>query len=137
MQAVLNATDVRKDWGQFIDGVVRNRPQFVKRNRDFFAALSVDQLAAVLEAYRFTLSYSQEQDGSFSGSLGEIDLVANAPTLSELKGSLAHELVEYANEYMNEYTLYANAPNRKQHLPYVLRVLIQTSEADVARLIDA
>lgn len=30
----LNATDVRKNWSQFNDDVVRVGPQFVKRNRD-------------------------------------------------------------------------------------------------------
>lgn len=33
MQSVLNATDVRKNWSEFIDGVVQqNKPQFISRN---------------------------------------------------------------------------------------------------------
>lgn len=137
MTAVLNATDVRKNWGGFIDGVVRGRPEFVKRNRDYIAALSIPQLQTILSAYSFSLEYSQEDDGSFSGSLNEIDLVANAPSLPELKRALAHELVEYANEYMENYALYSQAPNRRGHLPYVLRVLIQPGEEAVAALINA
>ena len=136
MQEVLNATEVRQNWGGFIDGVVRSRPEFVRRNRDFFAALSLDHLSAVLSPYLFHLEAAQEADGSFSGSLREIDLVANAPTLEELKSALAGELVEYANEYMQEFDTYSRAPNRKGHLPYVLHVLIQRDTAAVAALID-
>ncbi len=31
MQEVINATDVRRDWGSFIDNVVRFKPSLVKR----------------------------------------------------------------------------------------------------------
>ncbi|HEY8346392.1 MAG TPA: hypothetical protein VIL07_03855 [Symbiobacteriaceae bacterium] len=135
--SAISATEVRKNWGGFIDSVVRGRPEFVKRNRDFIAVLSIPHLETVLSAYRFHLVYDQEADGSISGSLQEIDVVANAPSVSELKQALAHELLEYAREYMEHYDLYSHAPNRKGHLPYVLRVLIQPDEAAVAALIDA
>lgn len=137
MTAIMNATDVRKNWGGFIDSVVRGRPELVKRNRDYIAVLSIPHLEIVLSAYHFTLSYDQEEDRSFSGSVNEIDVVANAASLPELKRALAHELVAYANEYMEHYSLYANTPNRKGHLPYVLRVLIQPNEEAVVRLINA
>lgn len=137
MQAVLKATDVRQNWGGFIDGVVRRGPEFVKRNRDCIAALSMDHLKAVLNPYVFHLECAKEADGSVSGSLREIDVVANAPTEADLRLALAAELVEYAEEYIGEYATYARAPNRKQHFPFVLRVLIQPDEASVARLINA
>jgi hypothetical protein len=66
MQGVLNATDVRKEWGGFIDTVVRLKPQIVKRNRDLFAAMSLDHLQWILTSFTFTMEYEQE-DGSFSG----------------------------------------------------------------------
>lgn len=81
--------------------------------------------------------YDREGDGSFSGSLDRIDLVANAPSLAELKRALAHDLVECAHEYMEDYALHAHAPNRREHLLYVLRVLIQPDDEGVAALIDA
>ncbi len=137
MQAVLNATDVRNEWGSFIDTVVRVRPQFVKRNRDLFTAISLEHLDVILTGYRFNMTYEKEDDGSYSGSLDVFDVVANAPTLDELKVALAQEAVEYAREYMEEFQLYYNSRNRRYHAPYVLRVIIQPDINGVVRLIDA
>lgn len=138
LDAVQDATSVRKTWGGFIDGVVhRGRPAVVKRNRDLLAAMSLDVLRQVLAVYTFTIHYRKEDDASYSGSLKEVDLVGNAPTAESLRYALAEELVEYAREYWQEFELYYNSPNRKVHLPYVLHVLIQESADDVAALIHA
>jgi len=137
MQEIINATEVRKDWGNCIDTIVRAKPLFIKRNRDYFVAISLGDLEELLKPYRFTLEYQQESDGSFSGSLKEIDIVANAKSLDELKTKITHELIEYAQEYIDEMNIYYNAPNRKSHFPYVMRVLNQKNEAVVKGLLDA
>lgn len=137
MQEVINATDVRRDWGSFIDNVVRFKPSLVKRNRDYLAAISLEHLDAVLEPYRFTLEYEKEADGSLSGSLKELDILANAANLDALKAEISIELIEYAQEYMNEFDKYYGAPNRKPHFPYIMRVLIQKNEDAVRGLLDA
>ncbi|WP_236006136.1 hypothetical protein [Paradesulfitobacterium ferrireducens] len=137
MREVMNATDVRKEWGNFIDSVVRYKPSVIKRNRDYMAAMSLEQLDFVLSPYRFNLAYEKEADGSYSGSLRELDLLANASNLEELKTEIIEELVEYANEYMNEFQKYYNAPNRKSHFPYVMRVVIQKDKEALRGLIDA
>ena len=98
METLLNATDVRKDWGHFIDTVVRVRPQFVKRNRDTFVAVSSEHLRILLASYRFKLEVVQEEDGSLSGSVDVLDFVANACTIENLKEELAHQTIDYANE---------------------------------------
>ncbi len=137
MQRVINATDVRKDWGNFIDHVVRFKPSLVKRNRDYLAAISLEHLEAVLTPYRFTLEYEEEVDGSISGSLKELDILANAASLEALKTEIVKELISYAQEYMDEFDLYYGAPNRKPHFPYILRVIIQKNEDSVRGLLDA
>lgn len=137
LQEVINATDVRKDWGSFIDHVIRFKPSLVKRNRDYIAAISLEHLEAILTPYRFNLEYEKEADGSFSGSLKELDLLANAESLDALKTEIAKELSIYAQEYMDEFEKYYRAPNRKPHFPYILRVLIQKNEDAVRGLLDA
>ncbi len=137
MGPLLNATDVRRDWGHFIDTVVRVRPQFVKRNRDTFVAVSSEHLRILLASYRFKLEVVQEEDGSFSGSLDVLDLVAHAATIENLRNELAHQMVEYANEYEDEFVLYFNAPNRRAHAPYVMSILLQDTVGNVADLLDA
>jgi predicted RNase H-like HicB family nuclease len=138
MNAVLNSTEVRSSWGRFIDTVTHDRPQFVKRNRDTFAAISVGQLRAILSAYTFTAEITEEEDGSFTGSLNEIsDIIGFGLTREELKKELAQNLIEYANEYIEEYQLYSKAPNRKSHSPYILHVLVKEDLDEVINLIHA
>lgn len=137
MQEVIGATKVRKNFGSFIDQVVHSKPLVVKRNRDYLAAISLAHLDFLLTPYQFTLDYEIEADGSYSGSLKEIDLVINAPSLEELKTEIAQELMEYAIEYMNEFEMYYNASNRKVHFPYVLRLIIQKDNDSIRGLINA
>ena len=123
MQDILNATHVRKNWGSFIDNVVRFKPSVIKRNRDLMAAISLEQLDMILDPYRFTLTYEKENNNSLTGHFKELDLVANAPDLNSLLTTMIQELIEYAEEYMKDFEQYYNSLNRKQHFPYVMRVM--------------
>lgn len=48
MQSV-NATDVRKDFGKYIDEIVRTKPIMVKRSRDYFLGISVEMMLELVE----------------------------------------------------------------------------------------
>ena len=50
MNGVLSSTNVRKEFGKFIDTVIHERPTVVKRNRDQFLALSIVQTKVLLES---------------------------------------------------------------------------------------
>ena len=137
MLTVRRATDVRKNFSQFIDGVIYERPALVQRNRDLLVALSFDHLEEILRLYRFIMEYKQEDDGSYSGSLEGFDLVANALSITALRYQLAQELIKYAEQYEADFPLYFRTPNRTSHFPYVYHVLIQSNLENVAGLIDA
>ena len=132
---VLNATDVRKDWGRFIDTLVREKPQFVKRSRDTIFAASLDTLVEIVKPYKFTVALYTEEDGSITASLNEVDIAVNGKNQDEVLASLSENLIEYAEEYYSNYNLYAASPNRKSHLPYILNVLIQKNTEKVRDLI--
>lgn len=135
---VRDATAVRKHFSAFVDTVVHtSRPTVVKRNRDLFTAISVRMQEELLQPYRLTLRCHREDDDTISGTLMEIDLAANAANAAELKMVIAHDLVEYALEYWENFDLYFHSPNRRAHLPHVLRVLLQPDVDRVAALIDA
>lgn len=138
LDGVQDATSIRR-WARFISSVARKeaRPVVIKGDQDFLAAMSLDVLNQLLEQYKLTLEYETEDDGTVSGSLNEIDLVANAPNVEELRLELAKALVEYATDYWNEFARYSRAPNRKAHLPFVLRVLTQPDLERVSNLINA
>jgi predicted RNase H-like HicB family nuclease len=138
MQTVLNATDVRANFGGFIDTIVREKPQAIKRNRDIIMAFSKDQMKVLLSVYELTIEYEQDEDGVYAGSIEQIDdLVAEAESLEQLRCELARHLIEYATEYEANYSRYYNTPNRHKHAPYVLRVLLEDDMDSVLRMFHA
>lgn len=137
MQAVLNATQVRANFGEFID-TVRERPQAVKRNRDIFISFSRQQMRELLEVYEFTFEFEQDEDGRYAGSIEQIDfIIADGETLDELRLELARQLIEYAQDYEANYTRYFNAPNTRTHAPYIIRVLLEDDIEAVSRMFHA
>lgn len=57
-------------------------------------------------------------------SLDQIDLAENGKMESEVKNKLAQSIMEYAEEYYENYSFYSAAPNRKKHIPYIFKALI-------------
>jgi antitoxin YefM len=135
MQGVLNATEVRRDWSSWIDRVVREKPSVVKRTHDYFVGISVEHLSKLLEPYKFELELDYEEDGSVVASLTGFDLVVAAQTENEARKAIANELVEYAQDYFAEFDLYYRAPNRQEHFPYLLKVLLMSDASEIESLI--
>jgi len=65
----------------------------------------------------------KEADGSVTLSLNEIDLVENGKDESEARTKLAASILEYAEDYYNDFTYWGTAPNRRSHVPYVFKAL--------------
>ena len=120
----MNATDVRKNWSEVSDNVVRVKPQFIKRTRDYMILTNIEFMEDLLDVYTFSATEFEETNGSITLSLNELDLVENAPTLKEAKHMLAKSILEYATEFYEEFKVWSAAPNRKKHIPYVFKALI-------------
>lgn len=135
MQGTLNATDVRRHWGQFNDDVIRVGPRFVKRNRDTWAALSFEHLKAAFATFTFEAELFHEEDGSVTSTLKGFDLVENGDNEDESIELLVEELIEYANEYQENFNTYFRSPNRHDQFPYIMNVLAQDDTEGVKLLI--
>ncbi len=131
----MNATDVRKDWSQVVDKVVREKPQFIKRTRDYLMLADVRLIESVLSIYSYTAEKFIEDDGSVTLSLNEIDLVENGANEKEAKENLAKSILEYANNFYSDFDYWNSAPNRKVHIPYVLKALIIGDVKEIGELI--
>jgi len=128
LKTALKATDVRRNWSKFIDDIKWVKPAFIKRNRDIIAVLPFDLLEFILKEYKLTVKVTQEEDGSYTGIINEMDLMTNAPDIESLKIKIAKELKEYSEEYMDEFRLYYNGTNRKNHFPYVYRIILVSDD---------
>ena len=131
----INATDVRKDWSEVVDRVVREKPQFIKRTRDYLMLSDIDFIQLLLDTYHFTAEKMSEEDGSITLSLKEIDLVENSKTEAEAKQALAESILEYSEEFYQNFHYWSTAPNRKAHIPYVFKALILGNAEKIGELI--
>lgn len=119
-----NATEVRNNWSQVVDSVIRDKPAFVKRTRDCIVLANEDLFQDMLSVYTFSATKYVEGDGSITLSLNELDLVENAPTEQAALEALAQSILDYSVDYYNDFSYWSVAPNRKAHVPYVLRALM-------------
>jgi len=131
----MNATEVRKEWSEVVDRVVREKPQFIKRTRDFMMLSDIHFLESLLGAYQFTAQKDIEVDGSVTLSLNEIDLIENGETEAEARRKLAAAIVEYSESFYNEFHYWGSAPNRKPHIPFVFKALILGDVDKIGELI--
>ena len=127
-----SSSEVRKEWSSTIDATVRLRPQFVQRTHDNITMLNTVMLAELLGSCKLHAALYREPDGSYTASVDEMDVVENGATKDECLDNLLAALKEYAREYYEEFDYWSVAPNRRQHLPYVIKILT-TSDAVLRR----
>jgi hypothetical protein len=132
---IISATDARKDWSLLIDSVVHEKPQIISRTRDYVLLTDIHLFNDILEAYNFTAEKYIEEDNSVTLSLNELDLVVNGTTENDAKMKLAEDIMEYAEDFYNDFHYWSKAPNRKKHVPYVLKALILQDIERIGELI--
>jgi len=120
----LNATDVRKEWSLVIDNAVREKPQFIRRTRDYMMLADIDFLKILLEPYIFNATIFTETDGSITLELNEIDLIVNGIDEYDAKEKMAKEILEYSEEFYSDFNFWSISQNRKGHIPFVFKALI-------------
>ena len=131
----MNATQVRNEWSMVMDSVIREKPAFIKRTRDYMFLANVDILENILSIYKFHADIFTEDDGSITISLNEIDLVENDIDEKSARLKLAHSILEYSEDYYNDFTYWARG-NRLAHVPYVIKSLILNDVNKIEGLIE-
>ncbi|MCD8014505.1 MAG: hypothetical protein LUG99_15280 [Lachnospiraceae bacterium] len=130
------ATDVRKQWSAVCDSVIHDKPKFIKRTRDRMWFSNLETMSEILAAYHFTAQKYVEEDGSITLSLNEIDLIENGCDEHIARLAMGNAILEYSEEYYNEYELYSRSPNRKSHVPYIFKALITDDPEQIGESIQ-
>ncbi len=138
METYLSSTEVRNNFSEFIDSAVHDRPQVMIRNkRDIVFSFSREHLTEILERYQFTGTWTKDEEENWLLTLDNFDLIAIGKSKEEALDDMAHQLIDYAKEYYEDFSLYYNSPNRRAHFPYLLNVLTRETTVEVKSLIDA
>jgi hypothetical protein len=117
------SSEVRNGWSGVMDSVIRKRPAFIRRTRDFMMLSSIETISALVADVKYVADEFLEEDGSVTLSLRDMDIIANGKDILSAKKALVQDILEYADEYYAEYQQYYAAPNRKAHLPYIMKAL--------------
>ena len=120
----MNATDVRKNWSEVSESVIREKPMFIKKTRDYMLLSNMEFINELLLGYSFTANKYIEDDGSVTLSLNELDLVENGSDEKDAINNLSRAILEYAADFYNEFNVWSVAPNRKREIPYVFKALV-------------
>jgi antitoxin YefM len=130
---------VREKFSTYIDEVLHDRPKLVNRHRDHFLMMNMKHMSAIMEDVEMHTELEQDENGEFIATSVEInDIFATGETPEQAIHALAIDLIEYAYDYLGDsFQLYFNAPNRRGHFRYVLKIILSESPEAVVRLINA
>jgi len=130
----INATKVRNEWSSVVESVIREKPAFIKKTRDYLFLSDIDVLRNILSAYSFNAKIFTEDDGSITLSLDEIGLTENAPDLPCAVSALSRAILEYSEDFYNDFSYWCRG-NGELHIPYVLKALILNDINKIGELI--
>ena len=130
----MSATQVRNEWSAVVDSVIREKPQFIKRTRDYMFLSDVNVLENLLSAYTFHAEVFPEDDGSITMTLNEIDLVENGADEKDALSKMSRAVLEYSEDYYNDFSYWSRG-DRKVHLPYIIKALILNDPDKIGGLI--
>ena len=138
MLTEIKFTDARKTFTELFNDVWhRSLPAIVNRKQaEEVLLLRRDLQQYILRPYVFKPEVLPEDDGSITVALDLIDIAVNGPTLNEAIEELVRELKIYAEDYRDNINLFLNAPNRKAHFPYVLRVWLCDNDQEIKSLFE-
>lgn len=125
------ATEVRKNWSSVCDKVSRVRPEAIKRTHDLMFLVSQSDMLSILSFVKYDISVFTEENGSITAVSDAMDLAENADSEEAALLALASSILDYAQDYYADFKLYSNAPNRKAHLPYVMKALLLDDEKKI------
>ncbi|WP_187355359.1 hypothetical protein ['Paenibacillus yunnanensis' Narsing Rao et al. 2020] len=108
-----------------------------KQSEEHTLLINYSFMHDVLNGYKFSITETREEDGSFSYWMETFDEYGYGETEDEAMNMLVNHAILYAEEYRDNTKRYYNAPNRRHHLPYVMRILMCSSFEEVKSLILA
>lgn len=131
-------SEARRQFSALYDSIYNAlKPVIIRRGREEeVLLLRKDMLKSVLEKFSLRAEALEEDDGSITLAVDELDIAVNASTLEEALKELVEELKIYAQDYLNRAQLFLNAPNRRHHLPYVLRIALCDSDEEIKGLVE-
>ena len=130
----INSTTARNEWSSVVESVIREKPTFIKRTRDYVFLTDIKVLEQLLDAYSFNAEIFDEDDGTVTLVLDEIALAENARDLQSAISKLAAAILEYSEDYYKEFSHWSKGAG-KSHIPFVIKALTLNDIDEIGGLI--
>ncbi len=76
----------------------------------------------------------EPSEGVYVANCPELDLATEGDTPDAALDDLIDMAIDYAEQYMEEFELFSNSPNRASHKPYILEIHKRSSKEKVREL---
>jgi antitoxin YefM len=129
-------TDARRNFTDVFDTVVnKQKPLLVNRRKDDVFMIERQMQKEVLRRYTTAAEELPEDNGSVTIAVDELDIAVNGATRDQALQELVQELKVYAEDYVARLPLFLNSPNRRPHLPFILRVQLADNDAEILEMV--
>lgn len=134
----LQFTDARKEFTSMYNEVFNSyKPMIIKRKQaEEVLLLRTDLQKMLLSKFTLKPEILHEEDGSVTLALDILEMYVNNETLEKARIDLIQDLKNYAQDYIDRSQLFLNAPNRRSHFPYVLRILLCDNDEEIRNLLE-
>jgi antitoxin YefM len=134
----LQFTEARKEFTAMYNHVFNEyTPMIVKRKQtEEIMVLRTDLQKMLLSQYSLKPEITSEDDGSTTMTLDQLDIYANAESVETATTQLIEDLKIYAQDFINRSQLFINAPNRRSHFPFVLRILLADNDEEIRSMLE-
>lgn len=131
-------SEARSQLSRLFDEVIEGlRPVLIRRKgREEALLLRRDNLEVLLEPFTLTAQVMREEDGSTTIAIDELEWAVNAPTREAAVQELLDDLRHYAGDYLERAPVFLRAPNRRTHFPFVLRILLASTDEQIRRMLN-
>lgn len=138
MPAPIPINDVRHRISEIFTAVVHaHSPVFVQRGaRDLGMLIDLDELERLLSVYSFHPEVLLGDD-DVSIWLPELALYGRGSSYEEAREDLVEETRDYVEDFLADADDYLHAPNRRDHLPHVVRAAVADLRGALAEVLFA
>ena len=127
-------SQAKAELSALMDQVVReHRPTVIERRREAMVALSLGDLRAALDSFRFESRVAIRRRQTVA-TLDGLGLIGSGPDLDAALDDLLEELRAYAGDFIARYAFYMQT-DRRTHAPWVLRFALTPPEEQRALLV--
>ena len=131
--SVTEARQMRQHYDNVVHG---KRPFLMTRYRDPGAVvMSREDLARVLQRYRFKVDLLPEEDGSVTLWIPELGVGESGKTIKEARRALVDAVRAYVRHYWDRYEAWQHIHAKSAQWPYILRLSLAHDDQELLSML--